>query len=202
MGILARILDLLFPLGDTARIVRETSSEEFSSLLAPRVTKTGVVALLPYRHRIVRAVIREAKFKRSARAFELLATVLADYLAAYTEEHAALDDRPLMLIPLPLGPKRRHERGYNQIEEVVRRTGTPYDSRILVRTRDTRPQTTLSRRERLQNVQNVFRATRPDLSYTYVLVDDVVTTGATLEAAGAALRSAGTNHMVVVALAY
>ena len=74
---------------------------------------------------------------------------------------------------------------------------------LLERTRDTKPQTSLNREARKRNMQGAFRATEPlDPDLAYIILDDVMTTGATLEAACTALTEAGALHVEAIALAH
>jgi competence protein ComFC len=112
---------------------------------------------------------------------------------------AALDTlewSPDLLIPLPLHRERMIERGYNQSELLARQItaerGIPCLPDAAWRERYTRPQVGLNRDERLQNVMNAFNADSGQCRGRIVLiVDDVLTTGATLSACAAALLEAG-----------
>ena len=121
---------------------------------------------------------------------------------------AAQVARPVgCVIPVPLHPRRLRERGYNQSMElarpVARALGCPLRADGLARLRDTPTQTTLARAARAANVAGVFRATAPRTlaGQHVVIVDDVVTTGATLGAAMAAARAAGAASVTGLALA-
>ena len=109
------------------------------------------------------------------------------------------------VVPVPLAPSRQRQRGYNQghliADEVARRLGRPLDAGVLIRRRDTPPQTSLPRARRLQNVRGAFRALRSLSGARILLVDDVTTTGATLEAATRALRRRGAVWVGALALA-
>ncbi|RYY52861.1 MAG: ComF family protein, partial [Chitinophagaceae bacterium] len=95
-----------------------------------------------------------------------------------------------VLVPLPLFPRRERKRGYNQAtllcEGISAITGIPVESRVVRRTMHTETQTSMSRTERWQNMEGHFAVEEPGrLAGKHVLlVDDVVTTGATLEACG------------------
>jgi len=100
-----------------------------------------------------------------------------------------------LILPVPLHTRRQAERGYNQSRLLARvlgrGVGVPVDEHTLIRERPTLPQVGLDVTERRQNVEGAF-ACRGDLrGKTVVVVDDVCTTGATLEACAAALRAGG-----------
>jgi len=98
------------------------------------------------------------------------------------------------VVPVPLHAARRRERGFNQAHDLARHLGLPVVHAIR-RVRPTVPQVSLAAARRHGNVRGAFRATRGarDLAGTIVvLVDDVSTTGATLEACARALDEAGT----------
>jgi ComF family protein len=110
-----------------------------------------------------------------------------------------------LIVPVPLHPKRQAERGYNQsallARELSRQVGLPVAPAELVRTVRTRPQVGLNRDERRANIAGAFRCAGKVTDLRIVLVDDVCTTGATLEACAAELRSAGAAHVVGLTVA-
>jgi ComF family protein len=112
---------------------------------------------------------------------------------------------PDLIVPVPLHPRRLRRRGFNPAgllaAEVVRARGGRLDPTGLVRVRDTPSQTGLGRRERRRNVDGAFRAPRAVPRRVW-LVDDVVTTGATLAACGRALRDAGALDVTAVCAAW
>lgn len=111
-----------------------------------------------------------------------------------------------IVVPVPLSRLRLLERGYNQADAlaagVADEVGAPHVPGLLVRTRPTQPQSKLSRRERRANVEGAFAlAPGADVAGRRIaLVDDVLTTGATVAAAAAMLARAGAE-VDVVALA-
>ena len=203
LELLRSLLSLLFPLRDNAALVEETSFENFSRLISPRQLTGSTVGLLPYRHRVIRSIILEAKFNRNKKAISLLSGVLKDYIEGISEDSAVLGNTTYVLVPVPLGADRQKKRGYNQVEEVCRATGLPVNAGLLERTRETLPQTELKRGARLENVRGAFAvAGTIDPSVTYVVVDDVTTTGATMQEVMETLTAAGSKSVKGVAFAY
>jgi ComF family protein len=108
---------------------------------------------------------------------------------AATDLVAAAD----VAVPVPLHPARRRSRGFNQAADLARHVGLPV-VHALSRARNTPTQTALPAADRAANVAQAFRPTRHLgrlRGKTVLLVDDVRTTGATLEACGAVLKEAG-----------
>jgi ComF family protein len=121
--------------------------------------------------------------------------VLAPHLARHLEPLLQGIPGSLLLIPVPLHPRRLRKRGHNQAEllaSALTRASQQSISQELVRTRATVSQTTLDRAERLVNVHDAFAWKGGSLhGKTVVLIDDVTTTGATFSACAAALQPAG-----------
>ncbi len=117
----------------------------------------------------------------------------------------ALENADLIL-PMPLSAQRMRERGFNQALELVRQLAPGRNGHgLLLRIRDTPPQSALKRAERLQNVRHAF-AVEPlrigELAGAkVVLVDDVMTSGASMYAAADTLRAAGAAHITGLVLA-
>ena len=103
------------------------------------------------------------------------------------------------VVPVPLHPKREYERGFNQAEDLAIYLGPPV-ARLLKRTRHTQSQIELPKHRRQENVKDAFafvpdpRPPIPDPRIV-VLVDDVSTTGATLDACARVLKSAGVKEV-------
>ncbi len=123
-----------------------------------------------------------------------LARTCAPAMAAALPERAR---RPALVTAVPLHPVRLRERGYDQAaclgEALADALGAPFVPGVLARTRATRAQSGLGSGERRRNVAGAFRVERPGWvrGREVLVVDDVLTTGATLHEAMAALRAAG-----------
>jgi ComF family protein len=147
-------------------------------------------------------LIQGLKFHNRRNLVGFLAPLLAD---AFND----LGDRDAfnLVVPVPLHPKRRRERGYNQsgllARCLARRIGIPFHGRALLRIRPTRPQIGLTDAERLENVKNAFhcRDRNRIRDRRILLVDDVMTTGATASSASRALLEGGALRVSVLTLA-
>ena len=110
-----------------------------------------------------------------------------------------------VLVPVPVHPSRKRARGFNQAEVLAvclgKRLGIPVGSGMLIRDKKTKPQKELSAADRLKNLSGAFRAgTIPEGIKTVLLVDDIYTTGSTVEACARALRSAGVSRVYFVVI--
>ncbi len=209
MSVFESIFDILFPPRKTELLVRKSALNELSALLSPtpiELPSISIVSLLSYKTPLVQATILEAKFHKNTRAQRMLGYALREYLLETVFEEAGLGTN-ITLVPIPLSPARRRERGYNQVEQLCEialqdTKEITLDSTILTRTRNTPPQTTLARKQRLQNMYGAFSSLPLDTSATYIVLDDVTTTGATLREAVRALRESGAQHILPIALAH
>ncbi len=143
----------------------------------------------------LRAIVHALKYggRRS------LAVSLAERMRLSCRDALAAAD---VVVPVPLHRRRQRARGFNQAEELARRLGPPV-CLALKRVRPTPSQTDLPAAQRHKNVRGAFRLRwRANVKgLRVVLVDDVCTTGATLEACAAVLRSAGARDVRAVTAA-
>jgi ComF family protein len=138
----------------------------------------------------MRQAIHELKYHN----LRAICSSLAEFLAAYLQVNPVPGE---VLVPVPLYPRRLRERGYNQssllARELGRLTALPVVEDSLYRSKDGLPQAkTATAEDRRRNVTDAFSCRDGKLSGKHVLlVDDVCTSGATLEACAVALKAAG-----------
>jgi len=109
-----------------------------------------------------------------------------------------------VVVPIPLGRRRTAERGYNQAGVVAAALADFHRlalSPLLERSRDTQPQSLLDRAARQANVDGAFRASSASAGATVGLIDDVLTSGATVDTCARALLRAGAAHVDVLVFA-
>jgi ComF family protein len=151
---------------------------------------------------LMAAVLARFKYRGHSR----LARPLGDLLAEYREPDFSFADYRLV-IPVPLHPRRLRQRGFNQSLLLARRIGRrhslPLDFTALRRIRPTLPQTELSAAERQKNIRGAFAVSNPRAvdGNAVLLVDDVFTTGATVEECAKALLKSGAGRVDVLTLA-
>jgi ComF family protein len=168
---------------------------------APRLNHTWfdrARSALPYEGRVRDAV---HGFKYGER-FDL-----ARVFAAFLYDEAVRMERPDVVMPVPLHPGRLHRRGFNQSAVIARplakRLGVDYEARGLVRARNTATQVEQKLAERLAAMKDAFRVrdTRAVKDRRVLLVDDVLTTGATINECARALKKAGAQRVDIVTIA-
>lgn len=143
-------------------------------------------------------LIRQMKFHRRLELLPQLAQLMAESIVEREES------LPRLLIPVPMHRKRIRQRGYNQALELARQLsrelGIPLDWKRCRRSRHTSSQTVLQGHERRANVRGAFTV-RGKLPKHVAIVDDVVTTGATVQEFARTLRRAGVEVVEVWACA-
>jgi len=125
---------------------------------------------------------------------------LASLLGRLLAERVTRGERVDCVLPVPLSAARLRARGYNQALEIARHaaraTGTALDAQLCERSRDTQAQAELRWAEREKNVRGAFRCTVELRGTAVAVVDDVMTTGATLNEVAATLKRAGASRVV------
>jgi ComF family protein len=141
------------------------------------------------------ALIKRLKFHGDLRLARLLGTLMADHITASAE------GGPEVIVPVPLHVARLRQRGYNQALElarpIARRLAVPLAWRFLSRVRATDPQTDVPAKLRSRNVRNAFAVTPDFAARRVAIVDDVMTTGHTVDELARTLRRAGATEISV-----
>lgn len=151
----------------------------------------------------IQVLLHELKYRKNRKVGSYLGRMLGRALLGSC--FAECD----FVIPVPLHPKRLRQRGYNQSEAIAEGVsaiiGIPVNTNVLIRIRSEDSQTSKGRYERFENTLEQFRVVQdpPDLNgFRILLVDDVVTTGATLEACCRALQNHYQCKLFVAAVSF
>ena len=129
---------------------------------------------------------------------------LAPYLGQFLAQRIAGTAADL-IVPLPLHPERLRQRGFNQALELARPVGSalnlPIDANVCARIRHTPPQARPPWREREKNIRGAFHCTADLTGKRIILVDDVMTTGASLNECARTLKLHGAQEVILLTLA-
>jgi len=186
--LLTVLIDTIFPPSADILTIRSYKNDFTQAFYQPGLYRE-IIYLANFQNPLVQAAVRENKFHHNKQAAQILSTLLKKW--------PALNDPNTVFIPIPLGKKRLRERGHNQVETILRAAGLTdrLHTNILERTLETLPQSHLTKTARAQNIKKAFSFTKQvtvlQKYQRVILLDDVATTGATLEAARAVL----TRHL-------
>ena len=228
-GVLARIEDLVYPRGINCLVCGDRRRTDpatgvcpdcLKKLEAERVPAAACPRCLSYADRKGCRFCAAGGMKDIRRAYAPLYYLPASRKLVISLKFGGTDEAlPLLgewmtesladrdfdcILPVPLHPRRRRERGINQAaalaDRVSRRTGIPLREDLLVRIKYTRPQTAVSRRSRKSNVLDAFAVpSGADVSGLKILLcDDVRTTGNTAQACARALKKAGADTVCLL----
>jgi len=157
---------------------------------------------------VLRELIHQFKYKEKKYLANPLGKLLVDFVEEYLEE-----ERFDYIIPIPLEKARQKKRGYNQAELLARVLGEAVNKPILTnlvkRRKKTKPQFGLKKEERFENLSGAFEiseSVKKDVATiagkTVLLLDDLATTGATLDECARALKRAGVSEVYALVLAH
>jgi ComF family protein len=182
--LLTGLIDLLFPPSTGGKLLRDITPENLRLLHKPSIFGQ-IEYLSQYSESVIQAAIIENKFHNNKSASKILGILF--------NEWEVKQDKNIIYIPIPLGEKRLRERGHNQVETFLKLSNakSKINTCLLKRVVETTPQSHLDKNARQKNMRGVFSFTGEKIDIAsgtkIILVDDVVTTGATLMAARATL---------------
>ncbi len=158
-----------------------------------------IISPLEYKGAAVK-ILRDFKFSGNFKNGDILTKILTNFLCDFS-----FSESFTRTVPVPLSTARLKERGYNQSEILARGVaecmGVPLDMDVLIRTRNTERQSSLSNAYRAANVKNAFAATEFLKGEKIILVDDIYTTGCTLKSCAEALIYAGAEKVIGITAA-
>ena len=213
--LLSVILDFLFPRSAPVISIQNMSADEIDQKIprAKEIDGEECKALFDYRNELARQAIWEIKYRKNEKILGAFCKIFYEYMLDELADKALFSDfKNPILVPIPSSKSRLKERGYNQCEliaeELMRVDGGKnftLSKNILEKTKDSPSQTSVKNRaKRLSNLKGCFRAANPDKisGANIILIDDVITTGATMSEAKKTLLNAGARQVMCFALAH
>ncbi len=180
---------------------------------AERECAEWINPLFDYRHPPVKEALWMLKYKGKKRLAGVFGEVLYGRMLEELADLAVMKNfREPILIPIPLSGKRRRERGFNQAELICRKLlgldegkNFKLEEKVLIRPKESEHQARIEeRKKRLQNIVGAFEVKNPELveNKNIILIDDIITTGATLSEAKKVLRAAGARKVIAFTIAH
>lgn len=151
----------------------------------------------------IQALIHELKYRNQKRVGSYLGKKLAERFTAFWANRN-ID----FILPVPLHKKKQQSRGYNQsallAKAISQETGVPFSEKFIRRVRNTPTNTGLSAPQRFENMKNGFELLpgQAAAGKNFLLIDDVITTGSTVNACARPLKMAGAAHVLALAIAH
>lgn len=217
MNLFEIILDFIFPPSKDAQKVSHTTAEDVAHTAKRASDDQGlesddIFPIFDYKDETIRTLIWELKYKRNQKSISILGKILSDELLAILADLRTWKNfnNPI-LIPLPLSKERQRERGFNQtlllaqeIKKYVENT-IELKPELLSKIKHTDTQTSQSsKQERMNNLKGCFQANNSELikNRNVILLDDVITTGATIHEARNTLLKAEAKRVIAVTVAH
>jgi competence protein ComFC len=210
-----KILDFLLPRSEKVGRLERLDLAELFRLAKPaeKIPLPDCFAVFNYRDPLIRQAIWQLKYHGNQKISDLLGQALASEIEGRLENLALFENfREPVILPIPLSKERRKIRGFNQCVLLLnsfRRHGSPLadliEENILTKTREILSQVkTQSREERLKNLKNCFTVANPAkiIKRNVILVDDVITTGATVDEARRTLLAAGAKRVIAFSVGH
>ena len=194
------------------KLLNLTAEDIFSEIsLAEALPDRNSVAILNYRHPLTRSAIWEIKYRGNIPITRKITKIVYNFLLAELSDAGVWQNftNPV-IVPIPLSAERLRERGYNQAERLARELhkidneqNFKLETNWLKKIRSTDSQShTRNKTERLKNLSGCFEASGDVIGKNIILLDDVITTGATMKEARNTLRQAGARKVICVGVAH
>lgn len=212
-----KILDILFPVSCIRCKTKNTPlcKKCIQNIPPPahNTSQTNIISIFSYKNAVTRKAISSLKYKNNKDIGKIFADLLYDIvLDELNEQNIFSNFNNPLLIPIPLSKKRLRERGFNQSELLAKEmsfidNGSSFTlaTDVLYKVRNTPSQVSIKdRQKRLQNLRGCFSVKNPDKikNRNIILIDDVTTTGATINEAKKTLLKAGAKKVIAFTIAH
>lgn len=220
MNFLDTILDVIFPV-NCVSCGKKGSELCIKCLLdsppSERESANWIFPLFDYRHPPIKKSIWLLKYKGKKRIAGIFADIMYEKITEELSELSIMRNfREPILIPIPLSSKRHRERGYNQAELICKKlieideknnlgNNLKLEKNILIKIKETEHQANIKERcDRLKNLSNSFSIKNKEVlkNKNIILIDDVTTTGATLNEAKKILKQYGAKKIIAFTIAH
>lgn len=210
-NLLNLVKDILVPEdARTKKLLLLDPSQMRDLLPTSPVNMKDIFVLFDYQNKTVKTIVKSIKFKNNYNFKKRVAGYLYEEIINLSEDISLFHGSPPIIVPMPMSKSEKRKKGFNQCEELcqeIEKIGNKdlqISFNILKKIRETKRQTTLSRAERLLNVQNSM-VVNPNIDIknrVFIVIDDVYTTLATFYEAKRALTEAGAKRVIGLFIAH
>lgn len=164
----------------------------------------GAMAMNVYKDKISRSALVEYKYNFNQETLVIFKQLIDDWLRKNPNIVREFIEQKINIVPVPLHSNRLWERGFNQAEQLAeilaRRINCPLQTNWLIRFKKTNRQVGLGRKERQRNLCGVFKVEKNLSGETIILIDDVFTTGTTLQECAKVLKQSGAKKVLALTI--
>lgn len=206
------LIDLILPKDCKVTYIENLTLIELTEIIpnADELKSKKMFAVFQYRHKIAKKAIWEIKYNNNQKINEKFSKILYEFIIEKISDEAIFlnFDRPL-LVPIPMHKDDYKKRGYNQSELITKEIykidqGINFDyADILIKNKHTLHQSELkNKNDRLKNLKNCFCIKSKITGRNIILIDDVITTGTTMDEARKILKTAGAKNVLGFSIAH
>lgn len=207
-------IDQLFPNDRRVKYIQNLiDTNSLNSLPQAHNLRPNTISLFSYQDLHVKSLVKQIKYKNNQAFTKEIAKLLyEEIIGIYSEEMFFHAKNKPIIIPVPMSRDRKKVRGYNQTEKILfeiklhdEQKIFDYRSDIIFKKDNSKPQTqTLTKEERLRNIKNSFFIKEPNIikKRTLFIIDDVITTGATISEIESLLMHHGANQVYSFTIAH
>jgi len=205
------VLDLLFPQERPTELSVDKIIEELKK--PESLNDPDIIVLSDYKQTLAKKLIWELKYKNNEHSAKILSEIMYAEIIGYLNDWIMFEDfKNPLLIPVPLSKEKLEKRGYNQTEVLVthimeldEEKNLSSEFKAISKIKDTSDQSSLkTKAARLKNLKGCFKVIDPEKieNRNIIIVDDVITTGATIKEVKKILKKAGARKIKAICVAH
>ena len=208
---LIKIIDILCPKYDNQKVIDNLDKYEIYKKIQPK-NKDGVYVLCDYAEFVIQTLVKQAKYYKNKKAIDIIADGLFGVIQEISLSIQEISEKNIVICGIPINKNRKETEEYDHIKLILKHVEKKslntdmykINYKLLYWNKNIKRQSKLKKGERIQNVSgalSVFCPKTISKNTKYIIIDDIKTTGATLNEAKRVLKMAGASDITLVAFA-